>query len=399
MLVWHRRAGKTVHAIAWLVRKVLTCPLPAPRGAYLAPQYKQAKRIAWAMLKRHLAPMPGVKFLEQELRAILPGDREIWLLGAENPDALRGIYLDACVLDEIAQQHPRTWGEVVRPLLADREGQALMIGTPFGPANQFAKFYQDAEGLPGWHRDLMTVHDSGIIPPAEVEALRREMSEAEFNQEFLCSFTAALQGAYFGKEMEAAEREGRITAVPWDPELPVHTSWDIGMRNLSVVWCWQQSPAATRAIKCLAFHRTPLPDIVAELQRLPYTWGTDYMPHDGKVEEWQTGRTRVAMARKLGRSPELVPDIGLRDGIDAARVLIRRTWFDREGCADGIQALQLYRTEYDGEKQVYSSAPVKDWTTDYADAFRMFAVMTDSGYKGSRKALDYSKLDKVMGHG
>jgi phage terminase large subunit len=399
VLVWHRRAGKTVHAIAWLCRKVMTCQLPAPRGAYLAPQYKQAKRVAWSLLKQHLAAVPGVRFIENDLVAMLPGERQIWLLGAENPDALRGIYLDAAVLDEVPQMHPRTWGEVVRPLLADRGGAALMIGTPFGPANQFARFYELAGGLSGWWRDLMTVDDSQVLPVAEVEALRREMAPSEFDQEFMCSFTAALRGAYFGPQMEAAEREGRITAVPHDPLLPVHTSWDLGLRNLSVVWCWQTSPAAIRAIRCLAFQGTPLPDIIAELGRLPYSWGTDYVPHDAKVEEYQTGQTRIAVMRRLGRRPETVPDIGLRDGIDAARNMIPRVWFDREGCGDGIQALQLYRSEYDGERQVFSERPLKDWTTDYADAFRMFAVMGVSGYKGRQERLDYSRLDRVMGHG
>lgn len=395
MLVWHRRCGKTVFAVNWLIRRVIECRQLSPRGAYLAPTYKQAKRIAWTYVKQFTAPIPGMRYLEHELRCVFPDGREIWLLGAEDCDSLRGIYLDAAVADEFAQMPPRLWGEILRPALSDRLGQALVIGTPFGQANQFAHLYQQADDLPGWARSLLTVNDTNAIEPAELDALRREMQPEEFEQEMLCSFTAAVRGAYFGQAMTDAERDGRIGRVPRDSQLPVHTSWDLGIANRTVVWLWQAVGAEVRAIGCRAYAGTGLPEIIANLQGLGYVWGEHYAPHDAKVRELGSGKSRQETAAALGMYWTIVPQVGLQAGIDQARALIGRTWFDREGCKDGIEALRLYRTEYDDERKVYSLNPLHDWTSDYADSFRMFAVSTQ-GAAPNWAPIDYREQDRAV---
>ena len=395
MLVWHRRAGKTVFAINWLIRRVIEEKQLNARGAYICPTYKQAKRVAWQYVKQYTAPIPGMRYLEQELRAVFPTGAELWLLGGENCDALRGIYLDAVVSDEVAQQPPRLWGEVIRPALADREGEALMIGTPFGMANQFHSFYAQAEQQAGWWRSLLTVQDTDAIKPEELEALEREMSPEEFAQEFMCSFTAAIRGAYWAREMEQADREGRITAVPRDPALPVHTSWDLGISNRTIIWLWQTTGAQVRAIGCRAYSSTGLPDIIADLQALRYNWGEHYAPHDAQVRELGSGRSRLEIAASLGLRWTIVPQVGLQSGIDAVRSLLPRVWFDAEGCKDGIEALRLYRTEYDEDRRVYSNRPLHDWTSDYADSVRVFAVGSQ-GQAPGWQPTDYSRLDRMV---
>lgn len=393
VLVWHRRAGKTVYAINWLLRHVLECQRPNPRGAYLAPMYKQAKRVAWTLLKIYAGVIPGVRFLEQELRCVLPGGREVWLLGADNPDALRGIYLDAVVLDEVAQMAPRTWGEIIRPALSDREGSAMMIGTPFGMANEFHRFYTLAEGTPGWRRSLLTVNDTNAIAPAELDALRREMRAEEWEQEMMCSFSAAVRGAFYAHEMALADRQNRITRVPHDRLLPVHTSWDLGMANRTVVWLWQTVGAEVRAIGCRAYAGMGLPEIAADLRTLGYNYGKHYAPHDAKVRELGSGKSRQEVAHALGLNWTLVPEVGLLSGIEATRALLGRVWFDAEACADGIEALRLYRTEWDDERRVFSTQPLHDWTSDYADSVRMFAVGSQGKAPG-REPIRYR--DKVV---
>lgn len=395
VLVWHRRAGKTVFAVNWLIRQALSCSLNNPRTAYLAPQYKQAKRIAWQYVKDYTAPIPGMGYLEQELRAVFPGGAELWLLGADNPDALRGLYLDAVVLDEVAMMAPRTWGEIVRPALADRGGGALMIGTPFGMANQFHEFYNRAADLEGWTRSLLTVLDTDAINPAELVSLEAEMRPEEWQQEMLCSFSAAVRGAFYAEAMQVAEREGRITRVPHDPLLQVHTSWDLGIANRTVVWLWQVSGAENRAIKCLAFSGMGLPEIIAQLRALPYNWGEHYAPHDAQVRELGSGKSRVEMAAALGMRWTVVPQVGLQSGIDSTRAMLGRCWFDKEGCKDGLEALRLYRTEYDEDHRVYSTKPLHDWTSDFADSVRMFAV-SQQGKGGNWGTIDYSKLDRMV---
>lgn len=393
VLVWHRRAGKTVFAVNWLIRRLVECKHASPRGAYLAPTYKQAKRVAWTYVKQYTAPIPGMRYLEQELRAIFPDGRELWLLGGENCDSLRGIYLDAAVVDEVAQMPPRLWGEILRPALADREGEAMLIGTPFGTANQFHHFYEQAFQQPGWYRSLLTCRDTDAIKPAELEALKREMQPDEFEQEMMCSFTAAIRGAYYANQMQAADREGRIGRVPRETTLPVHTSWDLGMANRTVVWLWQVVGAEIRAIGCRAYGGTGLPDIIADLRALPYVWGEHYAPHDSQVRELGSGKSRREIASSLGMNWTIVPQVGLQSGIDQTRAMLERTWFDAEACKDGIEALRLYRTEYDDERKVYSLKPLHDWTSDYADSVRMFAV-GNQGKAPDRRPIQYR--DRVV---
>lgn len=380
VLVWHRRAGKTVFAVNWLIRKLIECPEEMPRGAYLAPTYKQVKRIAWQYVKTYTAPIPGMEYKEQELRAVFPDGRELWLLGGGDADSLRGIYLDCVVADEVAQLPPRLWGEILRPALADREGQALLIGTPFGMANQFHQFYEQAQHLEGWYRSLLTCRDTNAIKPAELEALQREMQPEEFQQELMCSFTAAIRGAFYATQLQAADAENRIGRVPHDPLLPVHTSWDLGIANRTVVWLWQVVRAEIRAIGCRAYSGTGLPQIIADLKSLGYNYGQHYAPHDAKVRELGSGKSRQEIASALGMNWTICPEVGLQSGIDATRAMLARVWFDREACQDGIEALRLYRTEWDDERRVFSLQPLHDWTSDYADAVRMFAV----GNQGQR---------------
>nr|DAE41686.1 MAG TPA: Large subunit terminase [Bacteriophage sp.] len=195
VLVAHRRLGKTVLAVNHLLKAALTTRRVDGQYAYLAPFRNQAKQIAWAYLKRYSAPIPDLKINEGELSISYPNGSTIRLYGADNPDALRGIYLDGVVVDEVAQVKPEVWGEILRPALADRHGWAVFIGTPKG-INLFSQMYDkalklEAEGSSDWCAMLYSVDRTHVIPDAELASLRNEMSENEFRQEFLCDFNAA----------------------------------------------------------------------------------------------------------------------------------------------------------------------------------------------------------------
>lgn len=195
VLVWHRRSGKTVFAVLELVLAALTSKEKRARFAYIAPLYKQAKDIAWTYLKHYTRPIPGISVNESELAVTLPNGAVIRLYGADNPDALRGIYLDGVVLDEVADMKPQVWGEIIRPLLADRLGWALFIGTPKG-INLFSELYFRAlAGDEEWTADLRRASETGCIPAAEIEQARREMTPQQFAQEFECDFSASVENA------------------------------------------------------------------------------------------------------------------------------------------------------------------------------------------------------------
>lgn len=192
VLVWHRRAGKTVFAFLRLMLAAVLFDRLDGRFAYIAPLYKQAKSVGWDLLKRFARLVPGAKLNESELRVDFPNGARITLCGADNPDALRGIYLDGVVLDEVADMRPEVWGEIIRPALADRQGWALFIGTPKG-VNLFSElYYRAAKGEADWAADLKRAGDTGVIPVEELEQARREMSDPQYAQEFECDFAAAV---------------------------------------------------------------------------------------------------------------------------------------------------------------------------------------------------------------
>ena len=194
VLVAHRRFGKTVGVINQLVKAAMTAKRKDSRYGYIAPYRNQSKAIAWDYLKRYSAPIPGIKINEGELSIEYPNGSRIRLFGADNADALRGMYFDGVVLDEIADMKPDVWGEIIRPALSDRHGWAVFIGTPKGQ-NLFFELYQQAMTTPEWYAGMFRADETGVIDEKELAALRSEMSENQYRQELLCDFTAAVDDA------------------------------------------------------------------------------------------------------------------------------------------------------------------------------------------------------------
>ena len=250
VVVCHRRFGKTVMAINHLLRDAILCAEPNPRYAYIAPTYRQAKAVAWDYLKQFAGAVPMVRFHETELRADLPNGARIQLLGAENPDSLRGIYLDGAVLDEMADMPESLFPEIIRPALSDRKGWALFIGTPRGH-NAFYELYTAAEGQSEWHTAIYRASETGILDEEELEAARSMMTADQFAQEYECSWVANVPGAVFGKEMQEAHEKGRIGSVPYDPSCRVDTWWDLGVGDSTAIWFTQ---SVGRAIHVIDFY-------------------------------------------------------------------------------------------------------------------------------------------------
>ena len=392
VIVCHRRWGKTVFAINELIRLVLTCKRERPRAAYMCPLFKQAKQVAWDMVKHYSRVIPGVTFNESELRADYPNGGRLQLFGSDNADALRGIYLDGVVLDEYAQMSPRAWSEVIRPALSDREGMAIFIGTPQGH-NGFYDLYDRAKTLEGWSRELYKASDTGILPEAELTAMAAEMSEDEYAQELECSWTAAIRGAFWAKELSDIDHQ--ITRVPYDEALPVITCCDLGIADSFAIWYAQEIAGEIRFIDYDEYTGMGLPDVIRQMQDKPYIYSVHIAPHDINVRELGTGVSRLETARKLGINYKIAPKLAVQDGIDAVRSSIKRMWFDAEKCREGLEALRMYRTEYDDKRQIFSNAPLHDWCSHAADAMRYYCVTKN---KTSRSAapINYSRMDKAL---
>lgn len=375
IMVAHRRAGKTVACVNELNKAAITCTMEDGRFAYVAPYYNQAKDIAWTYLKRYATPIPGVQVNESELRIDYPNGARARLYGADNADRLRGGYLDGVILDEYADMHPSAWAEVIRPMLADRKGWALFIGTPKG-RNDFFERWDRAQSDQSWFTLMLKASDSGLLNRDELDAARLEMTPEQYAQEFECSFDSAILGAYYGQDMATAEREGRICDLPADKALKVHTAFDLGKDDPTSIWFFQVAPNGLRIVDYYENNGVDLDHYAAELLARGYDYGTHWLPHDAKAEILGMKRTRIEQLRALLPKHEfrIVPDHTRMDGINAARMTLKRSWFDANRCKYGIEALRQYHAEYDEKAKVFKTTPKHDWSSHCADAWRYLAM-------------------------
>lgn len=373
-MVAHRRAGKTVAHINRLIRSALTCRRKEPRCAYIAPYFNQAKDAAWSYLKEYGLTVPGAEAHETELRVDFPNGGRVRLYGADNPDRLRGVYFDDVVLDEYADMDPRMWTQVVRPALSDRIGSAAFIGTPKGK-NDFWRIYSEALADPEWFTAVLRASETGLLAQNELDAARKVLSDDEYAQEYECSFDAGIVGAYYAKEMQAAESQGRICGVPYQPGAAVWTAWDLGIDDMTAIWFVQMAGREVHVLDYVEGSGVGLDFYVRQVRERPYVYGGHLLPHDAEVKELGTGRSRVETLGSLGlREVTVVPRQEVSDGVNAARLLLPRCWFDKEKTARGVEALRQYRREWDEKTKTFRMRPRHDWTSHAADAFRYLAL-------------------------
>ena len=377
IVVAHRRCGKTVACINDLIVRASLEGKKDGRYAYVAPYYSQAKNIAWDYLVRFAEPVLA-KANQSELWVELINGSRIRLFGADNPDALRGLYLDGIVLDEYADMRPRIWGEIIRPLLADRLGWAVFIGTPKGH-NAFWDLYNNASKDDRWYVRTLRASQTELLPLDELEDARKSMSEDQYLQEFECDFESAILGAFYGKEMRQLTDQGKIRDIEHDPMFPVHTAWDLGYSDDTAIWWFQVVHGEIRMLDYHSSNGQPVAFYAGIIKMREaergYKYGTHYLPHDARAKTLASNRSIIEqLSDKIDIAQmRIVPSLSLQDGIQATRLALTRSWFDHK-CADGIECLRQYQREYDEDKKVFRDKPRHDWTSHGADAFRMLSI-------------------------
>lgn len=397
VVVAHRRAGKTTASLQKLIVGALKIDKPNGRFAFVAPLRIQAKTAAWDSARRMALSLPGTQVNESELRLDLANGSRIQLHGADNPDSLRGSYLDGCVIDEIANVDPRTWVEVIRPMLADRKGWMVAIGTPAG-RNAFAQMYDDAATDPDWGRLFLPVDKTGLIDAEELESARRGMTPEAFAQEFMLSWSAAIRGAFYGSMMEQADREGRIMALPVNPSAWTMTAWDLGVRDATAIWVIQQDGPWYHAIDYIESSGVGLDWYVGELKAKGYRYDQHIAPPDIAVVELGTGRSRRDVAADLGVQFDTCAQHRIMDGISAVRDILPRMRFDAIKCSRGIECLRQYRADYNERLSALSANPLHDWSSHGADALRYWAMGRhgangDDPYRDRSPNVPYRRTD------
>lgn len=294
--------------------------------------------------------------------------KEMW-----SGNSLMGTNPSGVVFSEYALQDPRAY-QYIRPILTANDGWALFISTPRGK-NHLWTLYQIAQEHPDWFCYKLTIEDTKHISMHEIERERSEgiMSEDLIQQEYFTSFQLGVEGAFYAKYLDSMRSKGQISDVPWENGFSVHTAWDLGISNTSIIF-FQVIGQTVRIIDCYSKHKEGLEHYVRILQEKPYTYGKHIFPHDVAVRELGTGMTRVEKLRQLDITATIAPRLSVVDGIEAVRSTLSRVWFDEHKCHDLLRALENYRQEYDAKKRVYKGFPLHDEHSHYADAMRYLCI-------------------------
>lgn len=410
--IWHRRAGKDDVCLHWAA--VAAFDRPATYW-HMLPEYSQGRKAVWTAVNPHTGKRRIDEAFPHEVRENT-NEQEMFIrfrsgatwqvVGSDRYDSTVGSPPAGVTFSEWALANPAAWGYLA-PILVENNGWALFITTSRG-RNHAKSMLDMARRTPGWFAQVLSVLDTKAISLDAVESQRQEYhgifgeedGDALIEQEYFCSFEAAILGTYYGKLMAAAERERRIGLVDYEPELLVHTAWDLGISDTMAIWFFQVVGSEVRVIDYLQGHGQGLEFYTKELEKKPYRYGDDWVPHDAKVRELGTGKTRVETLIALNRNPKVVPAHKVIDGINAVRLTLPKCWFDEHRCRLGLEALREYKKEYDEVKHVFKDGPLHDWASHPADAFRYLAIAyrdvePEEPKKRSPRLLAEATLDEM----
>jgi len=330
---------------------------------------------------------------EQEMRIHLKNGSVIQLMGSDDPDKMVGANPIGVVFSEYSISDPSAW-QLINPILAENGGWALFNGTPRGE-NHFYKMLLRAKADSSWYSSHLSVRDTKVIPSEELRKARNELNnEARFQSEYMCSFKTPVEGAYYGSQINKAHKEKRILeTIAVDPLLPVYTGWDLGMDDATTIWFAQLFRNEVRIVNYYENSGEGLPHYARELHmwaaKRDVTYAKHFAPHDIKVRELGTGKSRIETARSLGLKFTTVKKLPIIDGIEAVRNLLPRCWFSKNDCYAGIEALKGYHKEFDSSKGVFRKSPVHDSNSHGADGFRTLAVGLKQPTMGKSKKVNH----------
>ena len=392
--VWHRRAGKDEFCLRWAsvaaFRRV---------GTYwhMLPKAGQARKAIWDAINPHT----GLRRIDEAFpKAVRETTRDqemmirflngaTWqVVGSDNYDSLIGAPPVGVTFSEWALADPRAWA-FIRPILLENGGWALFNYTPRGN-NHGRVIYETAVDDPDWFAELLPASRTTVFTPEQLRAEEAEyvreygpeLGRALFRQEYHCSFDAAVLGAYYALEMAEAERQDRICGVPVEKSALVHTAWDLGRSDHTSIWFFQIVGREVRLIDFYVASGVGLDHYAGVLRERSgecgYRYGTHILPHDVDVTDLSAAKSRKEILRSLGLADiHVVPQRRVEDGIAAVRAILSRCWFDKARCAHGLSALREYRAEWDDTLKTLKPAPLHDWASHPADAFRYLALGLD----------------------
>lgn len=372
VLVIHRRAGKTLWSILYLIIQALKKP---GYYWYIAPTYKQAKNIAFDLLSKYTKRIEWTEVNIAELKITLINWSKIQLFGADNPDSLRWLDLKGVIFDEYAQQPSNIYSEIIYPMIIVNKWWVIWIWTPKGK-NAFYELYKRAKKDDDFFVLLQGIKNTWLLSEEQIKQAKKEMTLEEFDQEFNCSWNAAIKGAYYSKELEQAREEWRIRKWIYDKLLPVYTFWDLGVSDYTAIVFTQVIWNEIRIIDYYQNNWQKFEFYSDILRQKWYRYEKHYFPHDIAVREFTTWLSRLEIAYRLfwRDKVEITPNIPLKDWIEALRLNFYKLYFDEDKTESLIELLVNYTQDIDKKTWMFKDAPKHDWTSHGADAMRYMAV-------------------------
>jgi phage terminase large subunit len=388
-VIWHRRSGKDDVALNW------TSIAAHQRTAeywHMLPEAAQGRKAIWTAVNPHTGrrridqafPLETRKKTREDEMVIEFKNGSLWrVVGSDNYNSLLGSTPAGVVFSEWALADPNAWA-FLRPILLENGGWAMFITTPRG-SNHAKKTLDLAKSEPNWFAQVLSVKDTGIFTPQQLETELKEYQsdygdeegEALFEQEYNCSFESALIGSYYGSYLNRAQKQGRIGNIPIDRSVLVDTSWDLGVSDSTAIWFIQMVGKERRLVDYHEASGVGLDEyarVLAEKrEKHKWVYGRHHFPHDVTVRELGNGLSREDTLTGLGIKPTVTPQSNVMDGVNATRRLLDQAWIDETRCERGLNALRNYRRAWDDKLKMFRDAPLHDWASHGADALRTFA--------------------------
>lgn len=396
VLAWHRRMGKDEIALHGTAIKAME---RVGNYWHMLPMQEQARKALWEAVNPHTGrvrwkdafPPEIIEHVDNQAMKITFKNNSTWqLLGSDNYESLVGTTPVGMVFSEAALNDPNAFG-FFRPILLENDGWSMHISSVRG-RNHFYRLFELTKNDPAGFAQHLSAEQTQVFTPQQLEAERKHyislfgeaIGQSLFDQEYLSAWDAAVVGAVFGKELRELEQEFRALPLSYDPRFPVHTSWDIGVLDPTVILFWQLIGNRARLIDWYSATDTGIEHYAEVLASKPYFYQFHIGPHDTKQREWgSNGLGRMDIAKNLGIKFERMPVVSKSDSIGAGSRLIKMMEVNvadepvtdpMDDCAFVLEALKQYRFKFDEKNRVMSKAPVHDWTSHFADALMTFAL-------------------------